>query len=121
ETAENALAYVPAFDERLPGVWVGYIPSYERYEAIYQAALNHNVQLVNSPLEYRRAMEFDQFYPLLAELTPKSLIVEDVAQIAEVERELGYPVFVKGAVKSDKEAGWKAVVATNTLELEAIV
>src|SRR5689334_1671223 len=55
ETAENALAYVPIFDERLPGAWVGYIPSYERYESIYQAALNHNLQLVNSPRQYRRA------------------------------------------------------------------
>ena len=117
ETAENALAHVPEFDERLLGIWVGFIPTYERYEAIYRAALQKNIQLVNSPEQYRRAMEFDQFYPLLQGLTPKSLVIEDVSQLTQVASELGYPVFVKGAVKSNKEDGWKAVVAENDEEL----
>jgi hypothetical protein len=121
ETAENALAYVPVFEERILGVWVGYIPTYERYDTIYQAALRRNIHLVNTPDQYRRVMEFDQFYPLLGDLTPKSLILHDATQLGRVEHEIGYPVFVKGAVKSDKEAGWKAVVAHNESELRMIV
>src|SRR5579863_6137271 len=35
ETAENALAYVPIQDRETTGVWIGYIPAPERYEAIY--------------------------------------------------------------------------------------
>lgn len=121
ETAENALAYVPTFDEAVLGVWVGYIPTYERYDAVYQAALSRNIHLVNTPDQFRHAMEFDQFYPLLGDLTPKSLIIHAAAQVDQVEREIGYPVFVKGAVKSDKESGWKAVVAHNESELRVLV
>lgn len=120
-TAENALAYIPKFDQTVLGVWVGFIPTYERYSAIYQAAIKRNIYLVNTPDQYRRAMEFDQFYPLLGEMTPKSLVIEDTSQLDLVERELGYPVFIKGAVKSDKEFGWKAVVAYDESELRAIV
>ena len=121
ETAENALTYVPQFQERILGIWVGFIPTYERYAELYQAALQKNIQLVNSPELYRLAMEFDQFYPLLNDLTPKSLILESIDQIPMIKDQLGYPVFVKGAVKLDKEQGWSAVVANNKEELDTIV
>ena len=119
-TAENALAYVPHFDIPTVAVWNGFIPTNERYNAIYKAASQKNIQLVNSPQEHRLAMQFDQFYPHLHDLTPKSVIVEDIAQLANIHNELDFPVFVKGAVKSDKEDGWQAVVAYNMRELNKI-
>jgi hypothetical protein len=118
--AENALAYVPEFDKPMSCVWVGFIPSLERYQAIYNAALQKNIRLVNSPKQHRLAMEFDQFYPLLHDLTAKSLIIEDIEQLGDVEKQLSFPVFVKGAVKSNKEQGLSAVVANNLGELYAL-
>jgi hypothetical protein len=120
ETAENAFAYVPTFDTLRPGIWVGYIPAPERYTAIYEAALNRNIGLVNTPDQYQTAMEFDRFYPLLGDLTPKSRIVTASDQVATAARELGFPLFVKGAVKSNKEQGWGACVAENMRELTTI-
>jgi hypothetical protein len=61
--------------------------------AIYIDAL-HYVQI---------AMEFDRFYPLLGELTSKSRTVTLPEQVASAAHELGFPLFVKGAVKSNKE------------------
>jgi hypothetical protein len=120
ETAENAFAYVPNFDPLVPGVWFGYIPTIERYTAIYRAALIKGIQLVNTPIQYQMAMEFDRFYPLLGELTPKSLTFGDLQSLASIDRDLGYPVFIKGAIKSDKEQGWKACVANNVTEATTI-
>lgn len=120
ETAENALAYVPEFDTPQPGIWIGFIPSFERYEAIYEAAREKNVWLVNTPEQHRRAMEFDQFYPLVHDLTAKSLIIQSLEQLEKVEADLGYPVFVKGAIKSNKEEGLSAVVAQNYEELSVL-
>lgn len=120
ETAENALAYVPEFDKPMPCVWVGFIPNFERYTAIYQAALKKNIHLVNTPEQHRRAMEFDEFYPLVHDLTAKSLIITSLEELETVESELGYPVFVKGAVKSNKEAGLSAVVANNLDDLQQL-
>jgi hypothetical protein len=120
ETAENALAYVPEFDSPVACVWVGFIPEFERYQAIYNAAIKKNIYLVNTPTEHQRAMEFDQFYPLLDDLTAKSLIIDDVNSLSKVQAELGFPVFVKGAVKSNKEKGLSAVIAANLEELTSL-
>src|SRR5688572_6115602 len=74
ETAENALAYVPTFDPPLPGVWVGFITTPERYAAIYDAAYAKGIRLLNTPEQHQRIMEFHHYYLLLKGLTPKSLI-----------------------------------------------
>lgn len=120
ETAENAFAYVPTFDTLQPGIWVGYIPTPERYSAIYDVALTRNIGLVNTPVQYQTAMEFDRFYPLLGDLTPESRIVTAPDQVATAASELGFPLFIKGTVKSNKEQGWRACVAENIVELTAI-
>jgi carbamoylphosphate synthase large subunit len=62
-------------------------------------------------------MEFDRFYPLLGELTPKSRTVTLPERVASAARKLGFPLFVKGAVKSNKEQGWRACIAENMREL----
>ncbi|RYG71254.1 hypothetical protein EON80_05520, partial [bacterium] len=41
--AENALWHVPAPDQPTPAVWLGYIPDFERYNAIYEAAKAKNL------------------------------------------------------------------------------
>jgi hypothetical protein len=120
ETAENALAYLPAFDPPVPGIWAGYIPTVERYGAIYQAAAAKGVRLINAPSEYRTAMEFDQFYPLLGELTPHSVVASSLEELAAVADTLEFPVFVKGAIKSNKDQGWDACVARDGAELAEI-
>jgi hypothetical protein len=57
ETADNALAYVPTFAPEVPGIWVGYIPSFEHYTAIFEAALAKGVRLLNTPAEFQTALE----------------------------------------------------------------
>lgn len=120
ETAENALAHIPAPEHETPTVWIGYIPTPERYAAVYTAARAKNLRLVNSPEEHLRAQEFDRAYPLLGDLTPKSIIVMSPDECASAARELNFPVFVKGAVQSRKLRGWKACVAENEAELAAL-
>lgn len=120
ETAENALAYLPEFDPPVPGIWAGYIPAVERYDAIYQAAAAKGVRLVNTPLQYRTAMEFDQFYPLLGDLTPDSAVAATLEEVAAVADVAEFPVFVKGAIKSNKDQGWAACVAHDRAQLAEI-
>lgn len=119
--AENALAYVPEFEIPTTGIWVGYIPSVEHYSALYNAALAKGIFLVNTPAQHQLVTEFDHFYPLLKGNTPESIIVDSVADVQRVSERLGFPVFVKGLVKSKKESGWQACVAGNESELETIV
>ena len=120
ETAENALAYVPVLEQETPAVWIGYIPDPERYAAIYTAALDKNICLLNSPEQHLAAQEFDRAYPRLMGLTPESVIVTSEKDCADAAAQLGLPVFVKGAVQSRKSRGWKACVAETAVELRLL-
>jgi hypothetical protein len=67
------------------------------------------------------ALEFDRACPLLRELTPESLILTDSQEWQSADRQLGYPVFVRGTARSRKAAGWKAGVASDSNELRELV
>jgi hypothetical protein len=120
ETAENALAYLPEFDAPVVGIWAGYIPSVERYAAIFDAAAAKGVYLINTPSQHQTAMEFDKFYGPLGELTLDSVIVSNLDDLKIIEARLEFPIFVRGAVKSNKDQGWSACVARDRDELAVI-
>src|ERR1044072_270308 len=58
---EEALVYVPEYPAA-KGLFIGYINQQEYYDRLYAAAKAKGVNLVNSPEERARAMEFDRFY-----------------------------------------------------------
>lgn len=120
ETADNALYHVPLQEQSTAAVWIGYIPSWERYNDIYQAAARKNVFLLNSPEQHQAVQEFDRAYPFLEGLTPRSLTVDSLEAALEAASQIGFPLFVKGAVQSRKSRGWKACVAQNRDELQVL-
>jgi hypothetical protein len=111
--AEGALAHVPPQAVKTPALWVGYIPSLERYQALYDTARATNIVLINDPAQHQRAQELDAGYPLLTGLTPKTTFVTT----PEEKVPLSFPVFVKGAVQSRKSRGWRTCVAETPEEL----
>lgn len=118
--AENALAHVPAQEREALGVWVGYIPAFERYRAVYEAALCKNIRLLNDPEQHLTVQEFDRAYPLLRGMTPESRVIKSVEECREVAEQLGLPLFVKGAVQSLKAEGWDACVVHTPEELRRL-
>jgi hypothetical protein len=120
DDAEGALWHLPLQTEIQHGVWIGYIPSLEHYSAIYLAALEKRVRLLNSPEEHRRAQEFDSAYPHLIGLTPESVIITAPSECEAIALDLGFPLFVKGAVQSRKSRGWKACVAESLEDLQRL-
>ncbi|MBN9504037.1 MAG: ATP-grasp domain-containing protein [Armatimonadetes bacterium] len=117
-TAADVLEYLPEM-ENGAGVFLGYVSGDSFYETLYEAALTKGVRMINSPEATRRAMEFEQFYPLIHDLTPKSVVVRGIDDVKEVTRSLGYPVFVKGEIKSRKELGWEACVVRDAEALRS--
>lgn len=120
QTAAHALAHIPPSSDCTPGLWLGNIPSPERYRAIYNAAQNKGIWLLNSPDQHRTIQEFDQAYPHLHGLTPHSIVITDSAQCRAAIAQLGLPVFVRGAVQSRKRQGWDACVATTLDQAERL-
>lgn len=120
ETAENALADVALQEQETPAIWIGYIPPPSRYEAIYEAALEKRVRLLNTLEQHLDAQELDRSYPRLAGVTPVSVTITSEDQCAEAVQVLGLPVFVKGAVQSRKARGWNACVAESVDDLRLL-
>jgi hypothetical protein len=88
---------------------------------VYRAARARGIRLVNSPAQHQRALEGDRALALLGNLTPETVVVTAPVQCAAAAAQLGFPLFVKGVVKSRKEAGWTACVATTLPELQLLV
>jgi hypothetical protein len=120
ESAENALWHIPEQETETCGLMLGFIPSVERYEAIYNEALRKRIRLLNSPDEHLTAQEFDRAYSLLVGMTPESVTISSPDQCNKAAEQLGFPLFVRGAVRSLKASGWKACVAANIEELQAL-
>lgn len=120
-SAAEAFEAIEARPAPVPAVWLGYIPSPERYQAVYAEASGRNLWLLNSPEEHLRAMEFPRFYPRLEGLTARSVVLTSEDDCATVPAQLEFPVFVKGAVQSLKSKGFEACIARSPQELRALV
>lgn len=119
--ADDALEHIPPQANPTPTVWLGYIPDFARYKAIHEAANKKNLRLLNTPHQHRIVQEFDFAYPFLEGLTPRSITVNSKQEALERAPEIGFPLFLKGAVQSRKSRGLGACVATTEAELAARV
>jgi len=117
---DDAMWHIPSQPHPTPAIWIGYIPLPAHYETVYQAALAKNIRFLNTPAEFRRAEEFDQFYPFIADLTAKSFVTSSVTECLNAAEILSYPVFLKGTIQSLKADGPSACIAHNPEQLSAI-
>jgi hypothetical protein len=119
--AAGAMACLPELAEPAAAVWIGYIPDFERYTAIHNEASRRGVRLPNTPSEHRIAMQLDVSLPLLGDITPESVVIDDPDRCAKNAEKLGFPLFVKGTVQSRKSMGRRACVAEDREQLQSIV
>ncbi len=104
-----------------PTLWVGEIPSHERYLQVEARAKALGLPLLNSGPQHLLCTEFDLWYPALEDLTAKSAVVRSVEEVDAAVATLGLPLFVKGAVQSRKFSGFKACVGETVEEVRTIV
>lgn len=117
---EPALARLPTFAAPRLAVWLGFIPTPERYIALHGAAARRNIRLLNDPAQHLRAQEFDRMYPHVEGLTPTSVVIRSAGDIPRAADALGFPIFVKGAVQSRKARGLAACLARDLGELKTL-
>ena len=118
--AETALSHIPRAPQPTPTFLSGYIHPGDEYEELFESASARNFILANDPDEYQRSHSMSESLPLLAELTPKSFMIDDLAELPAALAEIGLPAFVKGDVQSRKDRGWQRCVANTEAELETI-
>ena len=81
------------------------------YASTYQELQREGIRLVHSPDEYLRATRLPQWYPLLEDLTPKSLWFSEPPDPQVVADELGWPIFMKGARQTSRHKRSLSIIA----------
>lgn len=120
EHIEESFAQIPVQPHARTAVWKGTIPSFAYYTQVYERLAARRIFLINEPQAHRQIFEFDLAYPLLADLTPRTVVIESPQQAQEAVQELGLPVFVKGAMLSLKHKDWSDCIAESVEELASL-
>jgi hypothetical protein len=113
-----ASAYVERIQAGAIIVYSGWIPPDDHYAVLADAVTERGARMLNSPEDHRTLLELPRWYPLIEELTARTIVVHDVEDVARAEAELTWPVFTKGHIKSVKERGFDACLITSPDELE---
>lgn len=85
--------------EELSVLRIGPILDYKRQ---FAEKADMGLRLLNSPVEHARASELETWYPILADLTPKSRVFANLPTVNEIEAEFRWPVFLKGSRQTSK-------------------
>jgi hypothetical protein len=93
--------------------------AFDDYPALFDQLRADGITLVNSPPQHRLASELPAWYPLLEGLTPRSAWFDEIPPADVVERQFGWPVFVKGARSTAKHSPGLAI-ASNATEFAAL-
>lgn len=114
---EVALGWLDFTQSPQLGVLSTYIQRIAKYGPLYDAAKARGVHLLHDPEQTSRLMEFSKFYPLIEDMTAKSVVIYDETTLMEAISTLAFPVFTKGQIKSVKEQGWDACIAKTPHDL----
>jgi hypothetical protein len=90
----------------------------ENYEAEFAERKAMGLRLVNSPEEHARASELEHWYPLLHDLTPRSIVFEQLPPVEDVEASFDWPIFLKGSRQTSRHCAALSVIA-NARQYEA--
>lgn len=72
------------------------------YAAEFEDKRAMGLRLVNSPEEHLRASELEVWYPLISDLTPRTMVFETLPGADEIEAHFAWPVFLKGSRQTSK-------------------
>lgn len=125
----HRVQYVQSTSPHLPGLergdfeWGLYFghASLQEYETLHDAARARNVTLLNDPAQHRDAEDLSRTVAALGALTAKTELVTSLEQLDAALTRVPPPVFIRGAMASAKERGWKACVAQDGQQARALV
>jgi hypothetical protein len=108
--------------DHLPGdlaIYCGPIPQHpEHYARLESALIARGAKLVNTAATSEQATRIEHWHARLGDLTARTVILRGPSDLRPAAA-LGFPLFVKGLVKSAKELGLEACLAHDPEALEA--
>jgi ATP-grasp domain, R2K clade family 3 len=80
------------------------------YLELYQQLEAEGINLIHSPEQYVLASELPRWYPLISDLTPRSLWFQNPPTAHELEHEFDYPIFVKGSRQTSRHKAALSII-----------
>jgi hypothetical protein len=120
--AARAVRRVPSQAIPTPAIFRGWMLTPAQYSQLYEALADRGVSLVNDPAAYRHCHYLPEWYPLLADLTPKSVWLAVEAALAPEARRAALqpfgnqPLLLKDFVKSRKHEWLEACYIPSALD-----
>ena len=128
KNAKLATAKVPSMDYMKQAVYRGWMLRPEHYESLYNTLLAKNIQLINSPEEYKHCHHFCNSYDLIKDHTPKSVYASKEELGAQLENISYYTsifgdnaIIVKDYVKSRKHEWFEACYIPKASDTQHVV
>ncbi|MEZ6187450.1 MAG: ATP-grasp domain-containing protein [Planctomycetota bacterium] len=90
---------------------VARVGALDDYAGTYEELRAEGIRLIHSPEAYRRATRLPEWYPLLEDLTPKSLWFSEAPDPSVVGEALGWPIFMKGARQTSRHKRQLSIIA----------
>jgi len=127
---ESAIKRIKISERKVKGIYRGWMLKPKQYQKLYDGLLQKNIELTNSPAQYKFCHYLPESYELIKGFTPKTTFksLNSEFNINEFEKEIGVfgnkPIVVKDYVKSQKHYWNEAFYipdASNTEQVNSIV
>jgi hypothetical protein len=92
----NSVFYLP--DQPV----IARLGAFDDYAKGYAELKEAGISLVHTPQNHDRCSLLSGWYPLIADLTPKSIVYDSLPTTRQVEQDFDWPVFVKGERQTNK-------------------
>lgn len=96
---------------------VGAVADYPEFHEEYA---RDGIVLVNSPEEQQRASQIDSWYPLIGDLTPRSVCFRGRPTLEEVKAQFEWPVFMKGVRQTSRHQRRLSIIESDSDFFSAI-
>jgi hypothetical protein len=123
---ETALKSVKPNEAIGAGIYRGWMLKPAEYAVLYKALLERNIELINTPEQYRFCHYLPENYDFIRDFTPKTTFKKMEAGFAyedfqnEIESFGSNPIIIKDYVKSQKHYWEEACFIPNALDREKV-
>ncbi len=119
----TALRFIKQSENKEFGIYRGWMLTPNQYKNLYDGLLNKNIELINSPIEYRHCHYLPDSYKKIESKTPKSnwtteLTNDVILELTSHFRES--PIIVKDFVKSEKHNWEEACFIPNASDSDKV-
>ena len=80
------------------------------YADLYESLKAKGTSLIHTPDQHLLASELTHWYPLLEDITPRSLWFDRPPPAEEIEQHFSYPIFIKGSRQTSKHRADLSIV-----------